>query len=465
MRTWSNASNWARQVPGTTHAGRRRLTAALVGMVALVLMPIAAAAQCANFIRDDEIESLLQSYAGPILDAAGLGSQAVRIRILKAKPFNAFVLDGRNIFVNSGTLVDAETANEVIGVIAHETGHIAGGHLASKRAKIQGDLTRNLLMKVLGIGAVIAGAASGQDTTAGAGQSILSGSDAVTMRSILLYSRTLEAQADQAALRFLDRTGQSARGMITTFERLSTSGFNGDRYLLSHPLPQDRINNLVQAAEKSPHFRKVDTPEVQLRHDLMRAKLRGYIDKPQIVFNTYPNSDQTLPARYARAIATARLGSTEKALALVDALIAENPTWPFFHELKGDVYMRANQPGPALAPLRKALQLLPKSNLIRVELAHALLRTNDRGVLDEAIKLLQQGLVGEDNAFGYLQLANAYYLKGEEGSAALATAEARLYQCQWQEARAFAKRAQALLKTGTPAWIRADDIANMQPPS
>jgi predicted Zn-dependent protease len=431
------------------------------------LIPAAgpASAQCANFIRDDEIELLLDSYSEPILEAAGLGGQNVHIRILKDKSFNAFVLDGHNIFVNSGTLVDAESANEVIGVIAHETGHIAGGHLASKRAKISGDLTRNLLMKVLGIGAVIAGAAAGQDTATGAGQSILSGSDAVTMRSILLYSRTLEAQADQAALKFLDRTGQSAQGMITTFRRLSSSGFSGDRYLLSHPLPQDRINNLEAAAVKSPHYGKVDTPEVQLRHDLMRAKLRGYIDKYQIVFNTYPSSDQTLPARYARAIATARMGSTEKALALVDKLIAENPDWPYFYELKGDVYMRANQPGAAIAPLRKALKLLPKSSLIKVELANALLKTNDRSVLDEAIKLLKQGLAGEDNAFGYLQLANAYYLKGDEGNATLATAEARLYQCQWQEARALAKRSQALLKTGSPAWLRADDIANMQPPS
>lgn len=445
---------------------RSRLLAVALALL-MLLVPTLAAAQCANFIRDDEIESLLDSYSGPILEAAGLGGQNVNIRILKSQSFNAFVLDGRNIFMNSGTLVDAETANEVIGVIAHETGHIAGGHLAAKRNKIKGDLTRNLLMKVLGIGAVIAGAATGQDSATGAGQSVLSGSDGVTIRSILAYSRTLEAQADQAALKFLERTGQSAQGMITTFQRLSSLGFSGDRYLLSHPLPQDRINNMQSVAEQSAHYGKIDTPEVQLRHDLMRAKLRGYIDKPQIVFNTYPSSDQTLPARYARTIATARLGqgSTDKALAQVDKLIAENADWPYFYELKGDIYMRANQPEAAIAPLRKALKLLPKSNLIKVELAHALLKTNDKSKIDEAIKLLKAGLANEDNAFGYLQLANAYYLKGEEGNATLATAEARLYQCQWKEARALGKRAQALLKTGSPAWLRADDIANMQPPS
>jgi predicted Zn-dependent protease len=439
--------------------------AAALTTFATLAAPLAASAQCANFIRDDEIELLLDSYAKPVLEAAGLGGQNVNIRILKSKSFNAFVLDGHNIFVNSGTLVDAETANEVIGVLAHETGHIAGGHLAAKRAKIQGDLTRNLLMKVLGIGAVIAGAATGQDAATGTGQSILSGTDAITMRSILAYSRTLEAQADQAALKYLERTGQSAQGMIATFKRLSSAGFSGDRYLLSHPLPQERITNLQAAAEKSPHYGKIDTPEVQLRHDLMRAKLRGYIDKYQIVFNTYPSSDQSLPARYARTIATARMGSTDKALAMVDKLIAENPDWPYFYELKADIYMRANQPEPAIAPLRKALKILPNSSLIKVALAQALLKTNDQSVLDQAIKLLKQGLVGEDNAFGYLQLANAYYLKGEEGNATLATAEARLYQCQWKEAQALAKRSQALLKTGSPAWLRADDIANMQPPS
>ncbi|MFO1169800.1 MAG: M48 family metalloprotease [Hyphomicrobiaceae bacterium] len=445
---------------------RRRLAlAVLLGIGALAASVAPAAAQCANFIRDDEIESLLDSYVAPILETAGLGGQNVNVRILSDKAFNAFVLDGHNIFVNSGTLIEAESANEVIGVLAHESGHIAGGHLAAKRAKIQGDITRNLLMKVLGIGAVIAGAATGQDTAAGAGQSILSGTDEVTMRSIMAYSRTLEAQADQAALRYLDATGQSAQGMITTFKRLSVAGFSGNRYLLSHPLPQDRITNLQAAAEKSPNFSKVDTPEVQLRHDLMRAKLRGYIDKPQLVFNTYPKSDQSLPARYARAIAMARMAKTEAAVAEVDKLIAENADWPYFHELKADVYMRANRPADAIPSLRKALKILPKSSLIRVELAHALLRTEDKTKVDEAIKLLKDGLVGQDNSFGYLQLANAFYLKGDEGNATLATAEARLYQCQWKEARALGKRAQALLKTGSPAWIRADDIANMQPPS
>jgi predicted Zn-dependent protease len=447
-------------------AGACRVVLALgLCLAGLLVSALPATAQCANFIRDDEIESLLDSYVTPILEAAGLGGQNVNVRILSEKSFNAFVLDGRNIFINSGTLVEAETANEVIGVLAHETGHIAGGHLAAKRAKIQGDLTRNLLMKVLGMGAVIAGAATGQDVAQGAGQSILSGTDEVTMRSILSYSRALEAQADQAALRYLSATGQSAQGMITTFQRLSVSGFSGNRYLLSHPLPQDRITNLQAAAEKSPSFNKVDTPEVQLRHDLMRAKLRGYIDKPQVVFNTYPKSDTSLPARFARTIAMARSGKSDAAIAEVDKLIAENPEWPYFHELKADIYMRANRPVEAIPSLRKALKILPKSSLVRIELAHALLRSEDKSKVDEAIKLLRDGLVGQDNAFGHLQLANAYYLKGDEGNATLATAEARLYQCQWKEARALGKRAQALLKTGSPAWLRADDIANMQPPS
>ena len=439
--------------------------AMLIGRGTLAASVAPASAQCAKVIRDDEIESLLDSYVSPILQTAGLGGQNVNVRILSDKAFNAFVLDGHNIFVNSGTLVEAETANEVIGVLDHETGHIAGGHLAAKRAKIQGDLTRNLLMKVLGIGAMIAGAASGEDTAAGAGKAVLSGSDEVTIRSIMAYSRTLEAQADQAALRYLDATGQSAQGMITTFERLSVAGFSGNRYLLSHPLPQDRITNLRSAAEKSGNFTKVDTPEVQLRHDLMRAKLRGYIDKPQVVFNTYPKSNQSLAARYARTIAMARMAKTEAAIAEVDKLIAENADWPYFHELKADIYMRANRPVDAAPSLRKALKILPKSSLIRVELAHALLRSEDKSKVDEAIKLLKDGLVDQDNSFGYLQLANAYYLKGDEGNATLATAEARLYQCQWKEARALGKRAQALLKTGSPAWLRADDIASMQDPS
>lgn len=444
------------------------------GMAAVVaagaLATAEARAQQLSFIRDTEIERLLNDYSQPIFKAAGLGSSRIAIRIVRHDSFNAFVLDGRNVFVHTGALQQSETPNQLIGVIAHEAGHIAGGHLAQLRERIARDQTKALLIRILGIGLMVAGGVSGQSGTTGAGTGVVLGGDEIIMRSILADRRGQESAADQAGLRYLNATRQSGKGMLETFERfanqelISASGAGQDPFVRSHPVAASRLAQLRDHVRASPHYDKADPPALQLRHDMVRAKIAGYLERPQVVFNRYPQKDQSLPARYARAIAQFFLSGADRALPQVDALIKEQPNNPYFLELKADMLMRTGQAENAVPYLRRALKLAGDAPLISVRLAQALISANDRNV-DEAIALARKSLIADPNPHAYRLLANGFYKKQRLPEADLATAEALFLEGDVKQAQIFAKRAQPKLRSGSPEWIRAGDIVNYKIPT
>jgi predicted Zn-dependent protease len=283
-----------------------------------------AAAQGLPLIRDTEIETLLKDYARPIFKVAGLSAQNITMRIVRHDSFNAFVADGHNVFMNTGALQMAKTPNEIIGVIAHETGHITGGHLAALRARIARDQTKALLVGVLGIGAMIAGATSKSDSgreIGGLGQGVMFGGNEVITRGILSERRSQEAAADQAGLNFLSATKQSGLGMQITFERFAQQEYISEKqmdpFVRSHPVAATRIAQLRDKVAKSPYVNQKDDTALQLRHDMMRAKIAGFLDRPQSVANSFPATDRSLPARYARAIAANCSGKCDTALAQV----------------------------------------------------------------------------------------------------------------------------------------------------
>lgn len=444
----------------------------LAGLVAAVFVcqPLTASAQSLRFIRDAEIEDLLAGYAKPIFRAAGLGAQHIKVRVIQDNSFNAFVLDGRNVFINTGALVQAESPNAVIGVLAHETGHIAGGHMAALRAKISRDASMAMLMQIMGIGAMIAGATGNlgdKATTTGIGQSVLSATPDITQRSILSYRRVQEYSADQAGIKFLTATHQSGKGMIVTFQKFAEeemlSGVGGgSSYTSSHPMARDRISQLTQLASASPYFDALDPPELQLRHDLMRAKLVGFLEVPQAVFNHYPASDNSMAARYARSIAAFNGSNLNQALALIDELIREKPDYGYFWEQKADFLAKRGKHAEAVIALRKALEIIPGQSLFQSELAQELLGTQDKRYLPEVVKLLRKALVADENSDAFRQLATAYFGLGQEGEADLASAQASVLEGRTKDAKGFAKRAQAILPTGSQGWLKADDILNIQ---
>ena len=432
-----------------------------------------AAAQGIPLIRDTEIENLLTDYASPIFRAAGLGSGRITVRIVQDENFNAFVLDGRNVFINTGTISQADTPNEVIGVIAHETGHITGGHMAALRSRIKQDQSRVLLAQILGIGLMVAGGVAGgggASELGSAGQGIMYGGNQLFMRSLLAERRQQESAADQAGLSFLNATKQSGAGMLATFERFRQQEYISEAqktaFARSHPLSSERLARLRELAVSSPYFKKKDPPQLQLRHDLVRAKLAGYMERPQIVYNRYPASDQSLPARYARALARyfqGGNGSLEGALAGLDGLTRDRPDNPYFWETKGDLLMRSGKPRQAIPLLRQALKLLPDASLIQVQLATALLMQDDKGSINEAIALLRKSIAIDDNSSAYRQMANAYYKLGRQPQAEAMMAQAYFLNGDIKKAQTFAKRAQTKLKPGTPEWVKNDDIINYKP--
>ena len=442
----------------------RALAFLLVAMLALAPGP--AAAQFISFIRDTEIENLLNDYARPIFRAAGLGTGRVQMRIVKHDSFNAFVLDGRNVFVHTGTLTESDTPNQVIGVIAHEAGHIAGGHLAQLRDRISRDQTKSLLVKLLGIGLIIAGGASGADGTAGAGIGVMTAGDEIILRSLLSDRRAQESAADQSGLRYLNATKQSGRGMLETFERfaqqeyISASGATQDPFVRSHPVAADRLAQLREAVAKSQFFPEKDPPALQLRHDLMRAKIHGYL-KPGAVANRYPARDTSLPARYARTIATFFNRGLDAAMPELDALIKERPENPYFHELKADFLSRTGQAQLAVPHLRQAMKLAGgEPPLMAVRLAQALVGANDQKNIDEAISLARRSLIEDPNSQAWRILAQGYGGKGDRPRAEYAIAEAHFLEGDIKQAKIFAQRAQRGLKDGSPEALRAGDIVN-----
>src|SRR5271166_4507448 len=433
--------------------------------------PPAQAQKGPPIIRDAEIEQLLKEYTQPILRVAGLTQQNIQAVIINDRSFNAFVADGRRIFVNGGALLDAETPNQIIGVLAHETGHIAGGHLARLREQLAAASTQSILAMILGVGAMVAGSRGGGSSSglSQGGMAALSGPGAAIQNSLFAYLRAQEDQADRAGVKFLTASGQSAKGMYDTFKRLAdqmlyqTAYLNP--YLQSHPLPKERVAALEGMAKASPYWNTKDSPALQARHDLMRAKLFGFLERPEAVARRYPPSDGSLAARYARAISALRFAEPRAAQAQVDALIHVQPQNPYFHELKGQMLLEAGRPADAVAPLRQAVQLAPNPALIQIMLGQALVAAHDHARLDEAVTILQAALTREpESSDAFSQLAMAYGQKNDLAHADLASAQAAYMRGDLKTAREIAARAKTRFPVGSPGWVKADDIATYKPP-
>ncbi|MCZ7656518.1 MAG: M48 family metalloprotease [Xanthobacteraceae bacterium] len=469
IRSTALAGRWESDSRTRARRGRTARAVALAGAVAVALPAPAAAQRGLPVVRDAEIEQLLRDYTTPILRAAGLAKQNIRVIIINDRTFNAFVVDGQRIFVNVGALTESKTPNQIIGVLAHETGHIAGGHLARLRDELANAQTAAIIAMLLGAGAMVAGAKSGSSAGGNVAAAAITAPQEMIRRSLLSYQRAQEESADRAGVKFLTATGQSPKGMYETFRRFAdqmlVQAQRADPYLQSHPMPSQRVAALEALVKTNPNWDRKDPPELQLRHDMVRAKLHGFLDRPDTVARRYPASDTSLPARYARAISAYRFGDLRSALAQIDGLIQAQPGNPYFHELKGQALVENGKAGEAIAPLRRAAALAPNAALIRIMLAQALIASGDKRHAEEAIGLLRTAMQREpDVPEAYGQLAIAYGRKGDLAQADLASAQAALARGDVKTARELAARAKTRFATGTPGWVRADDITSMKLP-
>ena len=413
-------------------------------------------------IRDAEIEQLLREYTAPIMRVAGLTQQNIHIVIINEKSFNAFVMDAHRIFVNSGALMQATAPNQLIGVFAHETGHIVGGHLSKMRQELATAQTAAIVAMLLGAGALAVGAKSGSYDMANVGMAAMNAPQSYLQHTLLAYQRAQEEQADRAGVRFLTMTGQSAKGMYDTFKRFAdemmfTSAYI-DPYVQNHPMPTERMAALAELV-KTPYWDKKDPAELQFRHDMMRAKLYGFTERADVVSRHYPASDTSLPARYAHAITSYRFGDVRSALTQIEGLIQAKPNYPYFYELEGQALLEAGHAADAIAPLRHAVELAPNPALIQILLAQAMIATNNPKMADEAVPLLRAALVKEpESSDAYEQLAMAYGHNKNFAEADLASAEAAFARGDNKTARELAARAKTRFAVGSPGWVKADEI-------
>ena len=428
----------------------------LAGAALALLLVNQARAQDLQMLRDAEIETDLRTFETPVYRAAGLDLDALHIYLINDPALNSFVAGGQNIFMNTGTLMRAETPNQIVGIMAHETGHIAGGHIARSEDAMRKASYEGIAAMVLGIALAA--------VTGGAGGAALLGASGVAERAWLQYSIEQEARADQAALTFLDRTHQSAKGLLQFFEILQQQEFlTGQReipYLRTHPLTDQRIDYVREHVRNSPYSDNADPPEWVAMLKRVKVKLEGFLQAPEQTLTEYPTSDQSLTARYARAIAYYRIPDLGHALPEVDALIRDYPSDPYFAELKGQMLFENGRIADAVGPYTQASKLDPTSMLLRTELAQVQLETNDPALVPIARAHLEEVTRYEiQNAEAWRLLAIAYGRGNNMGMMALALAEQGASSGDNGMAHGQALHAMQLLPAG-PARQRAQDIAD-----
>lgn len=432
---------------------RARLTTLAAAAVVLVA-PVFAQAQ--TLLRDSEIENTLRDWSDPIFVAAGLDPKDIEIYLVGDRTMNAFVTGGQNTFYHTGLIMEAETPNQLKGVIAHETGHIAGGDLARSTQAMQNAMIPAYVSMALGVIAMMSGAGD-------AGAALLASSQQFAMLSFFTYTRMQESRADQAALGYLEATGQSGRGLVEFFSKFRYQEVLSEArrapYFRSHPLSTDRINALTRRVEELQHKDVRDSAADIERLRMMQAKIHGFMYTPQQTFTRYRADDTSLPARYARAIAAYRAPDLRTAMALTQGLIDEHPENPYFHELMAQMLFENGRLEDSIAPGRRAVELAPREALLHIGLARSLIATGGEARLADAETHLQAALRLEpDNAFAWNQMARVADARGQDGLARLATAEEAFSLGDAPRANRFAQSAIRNLDRGTPAWQRATDI-------
>ncbi|MGH6746074.1 M48 family metalloprotease [Novosphingobium sp.] len=434
-----------------------RFAALLLSFLALLGWS-AAPASAQSILRDAETEALLKDMSRPLITAAGLDPNHVDIVLVNDSSVNAFVAGGQAVYVNSGLINQADTAAEVQGVIAHELGHVTGGHAVLNQGA---QPASNISILSLLLGAAAAAAGAGE-----AAMGVIMAGQQAAMGKYLAYSRSQEASADAAGAQYLSAAGISGRGSVEFFKKLQNLEFRygyrpqeGDEFYSTHPLTGDRIQTLQDVYEKDPAWAKPDDAKLQQRFMRMKAKLFGYLAEPRDVFRVYPETDNSVPAHYARAYAFHRQSQLDRARAETDALLTVDANDPYFLELKGQILLEAGQAAEALVPLRKATELTGYQPLIATLFGHALIATEDSAHFAEAQTVLKNAVARDrENPFAWYQLGTIYAANGDMPRARLASAEQQSLTGQMDAALMSAQAAEAGLPTGTPDWLRAQDI-------
>ncbi|AMK16983.1 MULTISPECIES: M48 family metalloprotease [Sphingobium] len=421
------------------------------------LSMLARPAEAQQILRDAETEAFMADMSAPLVSAAGMEPRNVQVFVLNDREINAFVAGGQYVWLHSGLIAAADNVNQLQGVVAHELGHIEGGHIIRSAEGMKEATGITLLSLVLGAAAIAAGGAE-------AGMGILGMGQQAAMGKYLAFSRAQESSADLAGARYLSQAGVSGKGSLEFFKKLQNQEYRlaipqDDSYGRTHPLSGERINVLREVYTVDPSWDKPIDPKLEARFERIKAKLVGFVSEPTQTLRKYPESDQSIPAHYARAYAWHKSAYPDKAISEVNALLAAHPHDPYFLELKGQVLLESGRPADAIPPLREAVQLT-RQPLIATMLGHALIATEDSQNFAEAEQVLRNAVARDrENPFAWYQLGVVYARRGDTPRAALATAERYALMGDNQMALRSADAAMQGLKPGTVDYLRAQDIA------
>jgi predicted Zn-dependent protease len=436
------------------------LLSRLIACLAAAAMLLAQPAAAQSVLRDAETEALLQDLMDPLTEAAGMPRGAVEVVLINDPTLNAFVAGGQRVYIHSGLINAADNANEVQGVLAHELGHITGGHIVRFGEGIEKATKISLLSLLVGVAAAVAGAG---DLAMGA----LAMGQQAALGSFLAFTRGQESSADAAGAQYLSKAGISGKGSLEFFRKLQNLefryGYKQDddaAYSRTHPLSGDRMARLREDYVVDPAWDTQTDPQIEARFQRVKAKLYGYLAKPNDTLRSFPEHLQTVPARYARAYAYHKDARIDQALHEADALLAADPGDPYFLELKGQVLLESGRAGEAIEPLRTATRMTANDPLIAATFGHALVATEDARNLEEAEQVLRAAVAKDrENPFAWYQLGMVYGAKGDIPRARLASSEQQIMTGRTAEALRNAEAARAALPEGSADWLRAQDVA------
>jgi predicted Zn-dependent protease len=440
------------------HPMLRQMAFVLGFAASFFAVAVPASAQGIDLLRDTETEQLLRAYEVPLAKAAGLDPTAVHVYLIGDPTVNSFVAEGQNIFIQTGMILYAKNPNELIGVMAHETGHIKAGHLSRDSTGMRNAVIPMLLSLVIGLGAMAAGAGE-------AGAVIMSAGGAIAQAQFTAFTYVQEGTADQIAVRLLNATHQSPMGLYATFERFAAEearhavDYRPDPFAADHPVGQDRLAYLQREVDASPYRDVKDSPAAMHAYLMMQAKLAGFALPVKEVLDRYPLTDASEPARYARAMVYLRKPDLQKALDEIQSLIKDEPKNPFFYEVLGQIYMSMARPELSLPAYQRCVDLMPSAPQLRLGLATAQLATEKPELARAALlNLKAASLVENDDVFTWYETAQAYSELNNEPMADLSTAELYYNSGAFPQAARFAGRAQHGLVQGSADWERANDI-------
>ncbi len=431
-----------------------QLITALLAMIAITVQPVAAQ----SILRDAETEALFSDMVAPLVAVSELDAKDVEVILINSSQINAFVAGGQRMFFYSGTIAAADTAVEIQGIMAHELGHITGGHIIRFDEGIKTATGITILSLILGAAAIAAGAGD-------AGAGILAAGQQAATGKFLAFSRIQERSADSAGARYLSGAGITGKGSIDFFKKLQNYEFRlgipqEDSYGRTHPLSGERVSLLRDVYQGDSAWDTPPDPEIEARFQRVKAKLLGFTNEPATTLRKFPESDQTIPARYARAYAWHKSAYPDRALMEVNNLLKAEPNDPYFLELHGQILLESGRPTEALASLRKAVRLTNNQPLIASLFGHALIATEDESHFAEAQRVLKAAVVKDNrNPFAWYQLGVVYSQQGDTARAQLATAESALLQRNYGSAIRSSQIAMSGIKENTPEWIRAQDIS------